>query len=230
MAVRCVLLSLFGFALVVPYCAKGEVFRVPLNPSEQTAPLGSYISAPFDFGTGFLQIDSVTLEFMMPGGYEGYAVTTGNSSSSRWLHLVLHDTETVVPNIWANSGTTLASWGSDIEDNELAQFAFKGFLSFGQGDTEPVWPDFILGGTGRVSWVDEFHSSYHPLPDGVGGSSSTSWLIPGEIVSAQLTIVGTPVPEASSVTLLAVGALTVFACRMWMQRRLATCRTFDSGA
>ncbi len=74
----CVFLILYGSSSH----AIAETFTVPLNPVEQTAANGNYLSAPFDFGTAFSRIDSITLEFIMPGGYEGTAMTTGNSSFS----------------------------------------------------------------------------------------------------------------------------------------------------
>ena len=211
--VRGVLVGLIHFALCASSAVKADSFSITLHPTEQIGANGPYLSAPFDLGTAFSEIESVTLGFIMPTGYEGSAATTGNSSFTRFLKLLLRPTDTPIPEIWQNSPTSLGQSTFDMPAGAAEEFRFLYSVSF-PGDDSPLdWPDFLFTGSGEVGWVDEFYSSHHPLPDGVPFTSSRSWLLPSKIQSAQLTIVGTPVPEPASVMLLAAGALTALACR-----------------
>jgi hypothetical protein len=76
-----VLLTLLGFVAWCNSNALAETFTVPLTPAIANGQLGNYLSADFDFETSFSKIDSVTLEFVMPDGYEGNAATTGNNGN-----------------------------------------------------------------------------------------------------------------------------------------------------
>jgi hypothetical protein len=219
--VRGVLVGLIHFALCASSAVKADSFSITLHPTEQIGANGPYLSAPFDLGTAFSEIESVTLGFIMPTGYEGSAATTGNSSFTRFLKLLLRPTDTPIPEIWQNSPTSLGAGAFDIRAGALEEMRFGYSVSF-PGDDSPLdWPDFLFTGTGEVGWADEFYSSHHDLHGGVPSASSTSWLLPGEIQSAQLTIVGSPVPEPASVLLLAAGAVTALTCR---QRWRIVCR------
>ena len=73
--------------------------------------------------------------------------------------------------------------------------------AFAFGDcTGPIWPKSVFSGRGRVAFVDVLRRA----------TSSNSYGPPGEIGSAYLTIVGTPVPEPSSLILLIVGAAGIW--------------------
>ena len=209
----CVFLILYGSSSH----AIAETFTVPLNPVEQTAANGNYLSAPFDFGTAFSRIDSITLEFIMPGGYEGTAMTTGNSSFFSELKFVLHDSDQP-PDVPINSSASLVSSAFRISTGATSEFPF--FLNvFVVGEEfDPIWPDFLYSGAGRVAWIEEIHASYHPLPDGIPLRSTTTWLSPDEIVSPTLTIVGIPVPEPGSILMLLVGMIVAIALRIGLRR------------
>jgi hypothetical protein len=183
--------------------ADDETFTISLVPSAEAGLHGSYLSAPFDFGTAFSEIESLTLRFAMPGGYEGSAVSTGNSFYWRSLNVVLHPADTPAPEYWQNSPSSLGALTLDVRPNAETEFRFLYSVSFGNDPAPPSWPEFLYTGIGRVGWTDEFFSGLHPLPDGVPTSSSTSWALPGEIQSAELIIVGTPVPEPASLLLVA---------------------------
>ena len=83
--------------------AFAATFTVPLSPTVVAAPDGDYLSAPFDFGTVFSHVESVTLDFTMPGGFEGNAMTTGNSSYFRNLAFVLHEAAAPITDAWSIS-------------------------------------------------------------------------------------------------------------------------------
>jgi hypothetical protein len=207
-------------ALCAPSFARADRFTVALNLTEQLGVYGGYLSAPFDFGTSFSEIESVTLQFVMPGGYQGFAATTGNSSVIRSLDLLLYPVAAPVPEIWQNSATSLGTSALDISAGTLDEFRFVYSVSSGNDSLPLDWPDFLLTGRGQVGWVDEVYASHHPLPDRMPFSSTTSWVLPGEIRSAQLTIVGTPVPEPASVVLIAAGAVIAISyCWIWRRRR-----------
>jgi hypothetical protein len=190
-----------------------ETFTVTLTPTEQAGDLGMYLSAPFDFGTAFSEIQSVTLEFMMPGGYQGTAVTTGNSSVFRSLNLLLYDAAIPMPDYWYNSAASLGGSAFNVRAGTPAEIRFVY-----SDDAPPDWPDFLFTGIGQVGWADTFHASHHLIGSGME-SSSISWLLPGEIQSAQLKVVGTPIPEPSSHLMLLVGGLAVPFCRHVWRRR-----------
>ena len=195
-----------------------ETFTVSLQPQETTGPYGTYLSAPFDFETEFSNIDLITLQFMMPAGYEGYFASTGNSFYSRSLEIVVHDIEMPVTNIWSlDIATALRASASDLDANEAAEFRFRQVFNLGDEQTPVPWPSFLTGGAGHVSFFDVFYSSHRPPSGDTIGNSSTSWLPLGELAAPTLTIVGTPVPEpatavllVASLMLIAVVRLTVF--------------------
>jgi hypothetical protein len=182
-------------------CVFAATFTVPLSPIAATAPVGEYLSADFDFGTAFSKIDTLMLEFTLPNGYEGNAVTTGNSSYYRNLAFVLHDT--AVPVIGDQNSITRTAFS--VRALDPVQIGFGGpLLSFNGVTSQSSWPEFVFLGHGRLAFIDEFRSSFHPLPAGIPVSSTTSWLLLDEIAGASLTIVGTPVPEPGLVPIAVV--------------------------
>jgi hypothetical protein len=198
-----------------------DTFTVTLTPTEQTGDLGMFLSAPFDFGTAFADIQSVLLEFISPAGYQGTAVTTGNSSVFSSLNMLLYGAATPVPDWWYNSPSSLGASAFTVRAGEPKQILFLHSASLA-GDTTPLdWPEFLFTGRGQVGWTNEIHASRHLIGSGME-SSSISWLLPGEVQSAQLKVVGTPIPEPPSHLLLLVGALAVpFWRHVWRRRRQA---------
>jgi hypothetical protein len=212
-------------AALLPFCTtsrlNAETFTITLTPSEQTSEFGMYLAAPFDFGTAFSEIQSVSLEFVLPSGYQGTAVTTGNSSAFSSLEMLLYDAAIPVPDYWYNSTSSLGASAFNVRAATPAEFRFAYSVSLGGDDSPPDWPDFLFTGIGQVGWADTIHASRHLIGSGME-SSSTSWLLPGEIQSARLTVVGTPIPEPASNLLLLIGALAVpFCSHVWRRRRQA---------
>jgi len=209
--------------------APAETFNIPLRPVIQSGVYGDYLSSGFDFGFGFSHIDSVKVELEMPAGYEGGGSTSGNSSYLHELVSVVHGELPLVSAVWpsglsSSDPPALAADTGYVAPGAVAEFDFGLVLSFpDEPPTTFLWPDFLLAGHGNISVVDVLLSIYHPLPGGVGGSSSTAWSTPPEIISASLTIVGAAVPEPDSiVTSFALAAI------MLGFRRFNTSRTLKS--
>ena len=206
-------------------------FTVPLFPTIATAPAGNYLSTAFDFGTAFSQVESLTLEFALPGGYEGHAITTGNSSYFRSLSFILHDATVPITNAWSidsEDGITRSVFHVPVTGSVSVDFS--GFsYSFGGISVEPSWPEFILQGQGRLAFIDVFESSFHPLPTGITVSSTTSWQPPAGIAGATLTIVGVPVPEPSSVLIPAISSAFCIMCLTRRRQRSASRVSATSG-
>ncbi|MEX2140140.1 MAG: hypothetical protein WD894_12820 [Pirellulales bacterium] len=214
------LVGIVLFILCGPSVLSAESLTVTLTPAQQTGAHGTYFSAPFDFGTAFSEIESVRLEFVMPGGYEGYAASTGNSFYSRALALVIHDAEMPITSVWSlDIATALSASVHDVRPGESTQWDFRRSFAPGEVVPSPNWPDFLFQGAGRIEWIDVFDSSVRPQLGEAPTTITTTWLPPGEIQSAQLTIVGTPVPEPASALLVAMGALTLLSCRQLRRSR-----------
>jgi hypothetical protein len=204
-------------SLMAPPSAIGETIAIPLSFATATGSAGDYLSSPFDFGSSFSRIESLRLELLMPSGYEGTAVSTGNSSYDRHLIAVIQETATplTVESINGQSEDQIRSSAFSILPAIPYSMNFSGTsFSFVDGVLiiHEAWPEFVLRGTGQVALIDEFDSSYHPLPAGVSLSSTTSWLPPDGIAQATLIVVGTPVPEPKVSALL-------LACLAWTGKR-----------
>ncbi len=194
--------------------AIADEITVPLTLTQQSGKYGDYLSAAFDFGTAFSHIDSVKLQFVMPDGYEGNAVGTGNSFYSSNLVISAHSSETLVEDIsfFAGFGVvsppSLSTYQFHVDAGIPFEVDFAPYSYSLSGEPiPPTWPDFILGGNGLMTFLDLNQSTFAPLPFGTPSSTTTSWLLPGEIQSATLTIVATPVPEPASIALLSIGCL-----------------------
>jgi hypothetical protein len=226
--------SVLAAISLIPSCALAGTFSVPLTGLDQLEPDGDYLTADFDFGTAFSQVDSFMLEFVMPNGYEGVSATTGNSSWSRKLNVVIHDGAAPLDLGFASPPASFRQSFSRVRHGIPAHFDVgrslicftavdcrEGICLTAEDCPEPAWPNFVLSGRGRVEFVEVRHSWSHPLPSGVTVSSSTSYGSPGEIVSAQLTIVGTPVPEPSSLVLVICGGVCMsrFRGRLWSRKK-----------
>ena len=195
--------------------AYAATFTVPITLEEATAPDGSYLSAPFDFGISFSQVESLTLEFVMPSGYEGTVLSTGNSSYIRSLGIVSHDASAQIE-LLLPLGATYSLSQSVFRIPAEATTSI-GFLSpplyIGERiEVASTWPSFVLQGSGRIALIDISSSYSHPLPTKIVVSSTITWSTPGSVIVASLTIVGTPVPEPHCLLLLLLGAEFVATC------------------
>jgi hypothetical protein len=219
-----ILLICVAIILLGPACVVAATMTVPLSPVVTAGPHGDYLSAEFDFGTKFADIDSVTLEFTLPNGYQGFIATTGNSISSRNIDLVLHDLGTSA----ADPNPTDTRFGRrqsllNISAASPYSFQFKDLTDFGNPLFAGIaWPDFVLQGRGQVSLIDIFVVSSQPLLQEAGSISTTSWSPPSGMSGLSLTIVGTLVPEPNSVLicLFGVASLAMFRRR---HRSTLTC-------
>ena len=187
---------------------------VPLSPVVTAGLHGDYLSAEFDFGTKFTDVESVTLEFTLPNGYQGSIATTGNTIYSRNIDLVLHDLGTSA----ADQNPTDTRFGRrqsllNISAASPYSFQFKDLTDFGNPLFAGIaWPDFVLQGRGQVSLIDIFMASSQPLMQEAGSNPTISWSPPSEISGLRLTVVGTLVPEPNSalICLIGVASLTMF--------------------
>jgi hypothetical protein len=177
---------------------------------DQPVPEGGYLTGQFDFGVSFAEIRSIVLEFVMPDGFDHTVFIVGNSSHSRTLTVLMHET---------GDPFTLPEWlpaPFHISPGEAA-FAGTFFVTdpktgdclYGDGPRDcgqRIWQDFVLSGRGNVTFLDTHHSTYNSYSPGVPSKSSVSYGLPGHIKSAFLTIVGTPVPEPNSASVFLFSA------------------------
>ncbi|MEZ6070080.1 MAG: PEP-CTERM sorting domain-containing protein [Pirellulales bacterium] len=219
------LLSTISMAAAVLSASWGwcGTYTAPITGLDQANPNGDYLTGEFDFVKSFAKIEQVMIEFVMPEGYEGTFVTTGNSSWSRMLFFLLQDGaepidfEATPPfSLPFSTATRLSSSQFRVSPQTATNAQFNlGTLCFPDAECpEPIWPDFLVAGQGRVAFVDVNQSSYHPLPTGAVMGSSTSYLSPGEVTAARVIIVGTLVPEPHSILLLGgLGCAMIVSCR-----------------
>jgi hypothetical protein len=193
---------------IAPSVAPAKSLTFELAPVLQVGAHGEYLAASFDFGTKFSRIESLTLSFVMPGGYEGTAMTTGNSSYLRTLATIVHDPAITVDEPFGlDPATGFTSSTFHVPAGRPHELAYGRLLAFPSGrPARQTWPDFLLAGSGIVSFIDDNRSYSHPLPAGIALGSTISWLAPNGITSARLTIIGTPVPEPAATSLLAIVA------------------------
>ena len=194
--------------------AYGEIFSTELTFAPTAGTYGQYLTATYDFGVTFDHVQSVWLELDMPAGYEGTFTTTGNSSYSRYLSMQLHDPTDPPPVDYLLE--YLGTVAIDVPPGSPAEFSFGRFqINFPEGIGYADWPSFLLGGSGKVALIDVNSSYYHPLPDGEGSTSTTTWLLPTGVAGARLFVDTTPIPEPSAAVLVVVATLA-----SWRWRRL----------
>jgi hypothetical protein len=210
----CRTLFVFLNSLVVcqSHCAAG-VFTAPVT-NIVPAETGDHLVREFDFEYSFSQVESLEFEFVMPNGYDGVFATTGNSSWSRGLHVVIHGSDDVVQ--FTDNGLAYPIMSSlfatfyEVRPSESAGFYFRPLITpFHPPIPDHAFRDFVNSGNGRLVFVDIYRSALHPLSDHVVLGTSTSYAIPEEITLARITVAGTPTPEPSSVLLF-------FACSAWL--------------
>lgn len=210
-------ICLIAIGMFVEFAAQsafGATYSMPLTLETEVGAHGEYRVAAFDFGVEFAQIESINLEFVMPEGYEGTALTTGNSSY--WSQLSIGITDVNSSSIGFgelhNPPLALAITLFNLPADQTSEFAFPPYQVFswdGEPLIPPTWPEFAFDGLGQVIFIDVNRSSFHPLPTGDAISSSTTWGDPGAIESVRLTIVGTPVPEPTAVSYLLLSGITL---------------------
>jgi hypothetical protein len=180
--------------------ANAETFSADLTFSALPGLFGDYLTAPFDFGVSFADVQSVRIELNIPGGYVGTAMSTGNSSYFRSLFLQVHDQADAPPVEFLSQ--YLGTSAMDVAPGNTAEFEFRRMsISFGEQVAYADWPTFLMTGAGSVSLIDLIITSHNLLPDGANATSTVSWLPPSGIEGARLIINATPIPEPSAVAL-----------------------------
>jgi hypothetical protein len=211
-----------GAALVVLLCTHrfvlAESFTAPLTFSAKSGDSGEYFVADFDLHTRFSAIDSVTVNFRMPQGYEGTAMAGGSFSLTKQL--------------WINVGEVGAApnFGSYLGEPPGAQFLGTSIFNFPADSPQQVrlsppalprdppidlWPDFLFSAQGSVSFTDYTVSSTGFIGGNGPFTTSISWVLPGPATDATITFVGTAVPEPSTLLLTTIGSTAA----AWVGRR-----------
>jgi hypothetical protein len=173
------------------------------TPSES----GDRLVGDFDLGVKFSLISSVRLELMIPEGYEGAAVFTGNSSYGRSLDVVRHAASETIeftdigPQLPINS---LSGNFFHIEPNESGELRLGSI--FGPNGA-PNWlltlGDFLTSGRGRVTLTEVERFASYSLVDDVPGTHRTLYAAPAVNLQARITITGAAIPEPSVAATLA---------------------------
>lgn len=207
--------------------SRASSVTVPLDFEVVETADGAEVVAAFDFGVKFSEIESVTFSFVMPEGYEGTAVSTGNSSYTQYLLLELRDEAGLPDSGCVGICMVNALWS--VPAGQLNTYNFLGSTIFeikptedwewvGAGETRTipeamnlpdwlpdapyffhgVWPDIFLDGVGQIAVADYSSFATHLISTGAFGSVSETRMAP-DITMATLTITGTLVPEPSGV-------------------------------
>jgi hypothetical protein len=205
--------------LCIHAAAVAESFTTVLEFAPEVSDNGQYLNAEFDFQSRFTSIDSVTLNFTMPQGYQGVAVAGGYFSLVKYLLTSIHEAG-VGPHFGYDLGgppapPSLGTTTFSIPASSPQQFSFFPPTV----STDPptyMWPDFLYSGDGSISITD-----YAMSTSGFGGvpepvTSSISWLLPGAITDASITVAGTSVPEPPTALVFALGVL--IAMPRWRDR------------
>jgi hypothetical protein len=185
---------------------RGETFVADLALAAESGMFGEYLTASYDFGGAFADVQSVRVELDIPGGYMGTAMTTGNSSYYRSLFIQMHDLAVPPPAPFLVQ--YLGTSAIDIPPSDAAEFDFRRVSITFEGQVHyAAWPPFLLTGAGAVSLIDVNISSHHPLPDRENATSIVSWLPPTGIAGARLIVEATPIPEPSAAVLTILAAI-----------------------
>jgi hypothetical protein len=196
-----------------PVAAATFTAELALQPG--TNQFGQYVGASYDFGVGLRNIQSVRLVLDVPEGYEGTAVTTGNSSLFQSLLLNVQDSAVAIPAADVSHFLGRADWsvpaGAAVEVEFSRPLVFLNELEAVDGP----WPAFLATGAGTVWFTDLFISTYHPLPDYEGATTTSSWNLPEELRGARLIIEADAVPEPAS-----WGVMALCLAGMALRRRM----------
>jgi hypothetical protein len=182
---------------------RGETFVADLTLTAKAGLHGEYLTASYDFGRPFADIQSVRLLLDVPGGYQGTALTTGNTHYFRSLLINLHDPADPPPT--DNLHEYLGTNAFDIAPTHAAEFEFRRLqITFNEQTHFAAWPSFLLTGAGDVSLIDYSVISHNPLLGGESVPAYVSWLPLTGIAGARLIVEATPVPEPAAAVLATV--------------------------
>ncbi len=188
-------------------------FTAELALQPESNQFGQYVAASYDFGVGLRNIQSVRLELDVPDGYEGTIASTGNHSVYQAMLMNIQDSTLPVP---ADVDHSLGRGDSSVPAGSPVEVEFSRPLVF-LNELEAVagpWPEFLATGAGTVWFTDLVISTYHPLPDYEGATTSW-WNLPEELRGARLIIEAEAVPEPGS-----WGLMTAAIAGMAARRRL----------
>jgi hypothetical protein len=205
-AVIFILLALFDVAVTA-----ASSLSVPITPLSTSGSHGDYLSAAFDFGTKFSDIESVNLEFLMPDGYQGWMMFSGSGVHRKSLEIVLHEDGSPIEEVYYDDIYYATALNISVEHVAAGIVLQTGFGVWIEPYNYP-WPNFLLDGHGRISFFSNDQSFYSPLLD-LDDSYRTTWTTPGAIHSAQLTIVGTTVAEPAAAVFVIVAMTFVLVGR-----------------
>ena len=163
--VRAAYFAAVATCALAPGLSHGEIFSADLTLAPTTGPRGEYLSASYDFGVSFREVHAVTLTIDLPSGYQGTAMTTGNSSLFRSLSIQLHDPADQPPVEYFSQylGTSALDIPSGSNDILLTRL----LADAGGSTTLADWPAFLFSGSG---------SYYHKILVLGGDGSSVVWL------------------------------------------------------
>jgi hypothetical protein len=187
-------------------------FTAELALQPGTNQFGQYVAASYDFGVGLRNIQSVRLELDVPEGYEGTIASTGNHSVYQAMFMTIQDSAVAIPA--ADVSHFLGRGDSSVPAGSAVEVGFSRPLVF-LNELEAVdgpWPAFLATGAGTVWFTDLVISTYHPLPDYEGATTTSSWNLPEELRGARLIIEADAVPEPASWGVMAL-ALAGMAAR-----------------
>jgi hypothetical protein len=187
-------------AIVAPLTTYAATIAIPIDLTDQQAPLGHYLAADFDFGTTFSHVETMTLEFRLAQGYTSSAVGTGSSFSVGWLLAIVDEhgkqftTDPMSLSLPAPSNATgLIKSVEDIAPHSIHDTVFGPPI---------VWPG-ALTGHGRVALIATCLTTFGPLNFG-DRPPVASWGSLTEIDAVRLIVDGTPTPEPSTLLLAAI--------------------------
>lgn len=207
---RCLgLFSLIMVALLGNTGYAGTI-TVPLSLSPTTLPDGEALIGEFDFDNTFRQIDSVVVEFVLPGGFHGDVGSTGNSTFGSYFSVFMLPLNESSPRLPVRSRAGFSQPLLRVPANQVQRLSFYSLYDF-EEPVRIIWPNQILEGSGRIAFAEVRYSSFHPLPAGDVVSSTSTLVLPNQVTDAHLVITGDLIPEPTSCLLLTLASLLVFA-------------------
>lgn len=197
--------------------ADAATFSLPLQFEVASSGSNLWLEAPFDLGLHFEQIQSATVSITLQDEFTPSFFCTGYSCySSQLLIDVVSPEDTGDP--FAPDGQQLISFPSaqNLSDNiwqrQIGWTVYGGPLELTPVDDEEellpptlvsyIWPDGLLQGRGTAVLALESTSSGTGLSPNVAYSRALR-LPDSMVLSATLTVTGQPVPEPSSMAVVA---------------------------
>lgn len=198
-------------------------YRVPLTNFRSGSPGGDYIVADFDFGTRFSEIETVSLEFWMPEGYEGGGLVGGTFMTTKNLVALIFGKDDhldlTADHFSAPSGSEKRQFVTVPADHSVeTRMSTPELCGVLEGEYvcgAPRWPIAIESGAGRVAFFDEFLMYSFSGPGAGQALAVREYGLPRDVSEGYVTVVGTLVPEPGALgMLLAVtGALAFGSAR-----------------